>query len=85
MDATWSVGLVWTYFTHPEYLVVQSWVSTTYIFSDTINHTWLQICYVKFFLEMGYMSLGAPCDGFVALTDHSNAAMPFVITAFVAL
>ena len=28
------------------------------------------------------MPLGSPCDYIVAITDHSNAAMPFVLTAF---
>ena len=26
MDATWLVGLVWSYFSHPDYLVIECWV-----------------------------------------------------------
>ena len=30
------------------------------------------------------MPLESPCDHIKAITDHSNAATPFVITAFLA-
>ena len=42
--------------------------------------------YVKFFLgRVGHTPLGTPCDCMVALCNTSNAAVPFVITAFLAL
>ena len=42
--------------------------------------------YVKFFLgSVGNMPLGTPSDHNVVIVDHSNAAMPFVITAYPAL
>ena len=37
MDALLSVGLAWTYFAHPDYLVVQCWVHCTYLSPDTVN------------------------------------------------
>ena len=37
MDVTWSMGLVQTYFTHPDYFVVQCWVCVTYLFPDTVS------------------------------------------------
>ena len=32
MDAQWSVGLGWTYFASPVYLVVQCWVHSMFFF-----------------------------------------------------
>ena len=50
MDARQSVGLMQTYFTHPEYLVDQCCVHTTCLSSDTGNQIGpLIYCYVKFF------------------------------------
>ena len=64
MDAQWSMGLAWTYFTYPDYLVVQCLAHTTYLSSDTINQTGSQSYqYVKFLKGwLGYMPLGAPCN-----------------------
>ena len=31
------------------------------------------------------MPLGAPCDGIMAIVDHSNAAHSFIVTAYPAL
>ena len=31
------------------------------------------------------MPLGTPCNCIMAIIDHSNAAMPFVVTAYPAL
>ena len=86
-DATWSVDMAQTYFVHPDYLVVQSWVHATYLFHNIVNQMGPQMYhYVKFFLgRVGYSTLGAPCDCIVAIIDYSNAAMPFVITAFLTL
>ena len=42
--------------------------------------------YYKLFLgRMGYTSLGTPGDHIMAITDHSDGTMPFVVTAFPAL
>ena len=59
MDTTWSVGLVWTYFTNPDYVVVQGWIHTTSLYPDMINQTGSHI-YVKFFQEVGYTPLAIP-------------------------
>ena len=81
IDALQAVGLAWTYFTYPDYLVVQCWVYVTYLSPDTINqmgpHTYH---YVKF-LEglVGYTPLGAPFNCIMAIIDKTNAAMPFVV------
>ena len=41
---------------------------------------------IKFFSgRVGYMPLGTPCVCIVVINDHSNATMPFVISAFLAL
>ena len=37
MDALWSMGLAWTYFTHPAYVFIQCRVCTTYLSPDNIN------------------------------------------------
>ena len=62
MDTIRSVGLAWTYFTHPDYLVVLCWVCVTYLSLDTIDPIGSQTyCYAKFFMgRMGYTPLGTP-------------------------
>ena len=46
-----SVGLVWSYFCHPDFLVVQCWICTTFLFLDTVTQTGPQVYhYVKLFL-----------------------------------
>ena len=66
MDATQSVCLVHCYFALPDYLVIQSWISTTYLFPD-IDQTGPHVYHcVKFFLEWGYMPQGTPCDHIVS-------------------
>ena len=84
MDATWSVELAWTYFTHPDYLVVQHWGPCHFSFPDTFNQTGPHVYhYVNFFLgRVSYKPLGTLCDCTVAIIDHSHAAMPFAITNF---
>ena len=43
-------------------------------------------CYFKFSLgRVGYTLLGTQCDYIIAILDHSDTAMSFVITAFPAL
>ena len=61
--STQSVGLAQTYFTHSSYLVVQSWICTTYSFPDIVNQTGpYPYHYVKSFLMGGLHVCGAPCD-----------------------
>ena len=87
MDALWSVGLEGTYFAHPDHLIVQCCVCTTYLSPDTINQPGPQpYHYVKFFVcRMGYTSLGTQCNSIMAMIYQSNAAIPFVITVYLAL
>ena len=87
MDATWSVHLAQTYFTHHVYFAVQCWINATYLSPETVNQMGPQTyCYAKVFVgRVGYMPLGALYDCIIAITDHFNAAMLFVLTAFLAL
>ena len=39
MDALWSVSWARTRFNHPDHLIIQSWISATYLFPDTISQT----------------------------------------------
>ena len=86
MDALWSVRLVWTYVANPDYLVVICWVCATYLSPDTFNQMETQTYhYVKCFARrVGYTPLGTLCNCFIAIIDQSNAAMLFVITAYLA-
>ena len=83
-DATWSVSMVQTYFTHSDNLVVQRWVCATYLSSNTINQTGPQAYhYVQFFAgRVRYTPFGIPCDHIMVIIDQSNA---FVITAYLVL
>ena len=83
MDALCSVGLAQTYFTHPDSLVVQSWVHITYLLPDTISQTGPQTyCCVKLFEGwVGCMSFGIPCTHILVIIDQINAAIPFVFAA----
>ena len=67
MDATQSVGLMWTYFAHPEYLAVQGWIQTTFLYWDTINQTGPYFYHYVKFIGGGYMPLSAPCDCIMAI------------------
>ena len=50
MDVQWSMGLKWTYFANPDYLVVQCWVYVMHLSPDTINPTgYLTYHYTKIF------------------------------------
>ena len=84
MDALQSMGLVQTYFTHPDYLVVQCWLYTTYLSPDTIKQMGSQTYrYGKFFdQQVGYIPLGDQCSHIVVIIYQTNAAMPFVVTAY---
>ena len=79
--------MIQTYFTHPNYLVVQCWVHAMCLSPDTINQTGLHTYhYGNFFKEwVGCMPLGASCTHLVAIIDFSNAAMPFIIPVYLAL
>ena len=86
MDATKSVGLVQSYFTHADCLVVQCWEHATNLYPDTASQTGSQIQhYVKVFSGMGFIPLGTPFNNIVVIIEYSNAAMPFVFTSFLAL
>ena len=55
MDATHSVGLALSYFSHPYYLVIKFWVCTTVLFPDSITQTGPHVHYfVKFFPVGGW-------------------------------
>ena len=84
MDALWSIGLAQTYLIHPDYLVVQCWVCAIYLSPDTINQIGPQTYhYFKFFERwLSYMPPGPWCDCIVDTIDKTNAAMPFIFTAY---
>ena len=71
MVAKWSVGSTWTYFSHP----------------DSVNLIGPYLYYYVMFFpgRVGYTHLGTHCDLIIAIIDFSNAAVSFVITAFLAL
>ena len=62
-------------------------VCNTFLSPDTVYKMRPQTYhYVKFSVgRVGYTPLGIPCDCIMAIMDHSNTAIPFVITAFPAL
>ena len=80
-------GLLQTYITCPDYLMVQSWVFATFLFPNTVNKMVPQVYHnvVLFLDKMDYMLHCTPCHCTMGIVDHSNAEMPFVITTFLAL
>ena len=84
MDKTQSVGLLWTYFAHSDYMIIQGWIHATCLYPDTINKTGPHVYhYVKFFLgKVGYTPLSSPCDNIVAIVNHSNAVQSFIVTIY---
>ena len=61
IDATQPVGLAQTYFTYPDYLVIQGWIWTADLYPDTINQTGPFVYhYVKFFPGIGLHTPGHP-------------------------
>ena len=87
MDEQCSICLSYTYFTGSGYLVVQCWVCATLFHPGMINPTEPMIyCYTKFFEGvMACTPLGFHCTRLVAVINYSNAALPFIATAFPAL
>ena len=84
MVALWSVGLSQIYFAHPDYMVVQCQVCTTYLSPDTVKHTGPPTFHdVNFFMgRVNYTLLGTLCNFIMAIIDHSKATMSFVGTAY---
>ena len=80
MDVTWSVGLVQTSLTHPDYLVVQCWVHAAYLSPDTVKLV------PQSSFKWGWNTHSwHPTQSLMAVIDHSFATIPFVITSFLAL
>ena len=69
MDATWSVGLAWSYFSYSAFLVIQCWMHTTFLFPDSETQTW-------------EMDEGIICNCIMVILGYSDAMQPFVVTAF---
>ena len=85
MDTTQSVGLVQTYFSHPEFLIVQCWIHATFLFPDTATQTEPHAyCSVKFFPGVGYIHLGIPYACIMAILNHYHT-ITFCINTFPAL
>ena len=84
MDAQQSVGLGRTYFTSPDYLVVQCLVCYTFFHPDTMNPRGSHVYHCTKFSQggVGYNSLGVPFAQLVAVINYFSAALPFVFTAF---
>ena len=87
MDVQQSTPLAHTYFTSPDYLAVQDRIHTTFIFPETINPTEPPVYhYTKFFNGVvDYTPLDIPCDRHVAVISFANTALPYVLTAYLAL
>ena len=61
MDAQWSIGLAWTYFTSPDYLAVQERIHAAFLYPDTINRTEVPVYkYTKFMRMQGLHAFGYP-------------------------
>ena len=59
MDTTQSVGLMWNYLSHPDYLVIQGWIYATSLYPDTTNQTGPHVYhYDKFFWGSGLHASG---------------------------
>ena len=86
MDAQWSIGLAETYFTNPDYLVVQCRVNA-FLSPDTVNQTEPHVYhYTKFFEGVvGYMPLGFSCTRLLAVINSANSTLSFDLTAYLAL
>ena len=83
MDTTQSVGLAWTFFTHPDYLVIQVVIHATCSYLDTINKTGPHVYHcVTSFPGVGYTPLGTPCDCIMDIVNHSDALWPFIVTIY---
>ena len=86
MDMQWSVGLTWTYFTSPDYSVVQCWVHSMFFSPIPLTkQNPMHIIIFSFEDVVDYMPLGFPCIQPMDVIDFSNDPLPFVITAYPAL
>ena len=86
MDATWSVGLTWSYFFHHDYLVFQCQVHAMFLFPYSITQTRpCAYCFLSSFQCVGYMQEGIICNCIMAVLDHSDAMQSIVVTTYPAL
>ena len=87
MDATWSVGLMKNYFSHPHSLVIKCWVCTTILFSDSIIPRGPQVLhFIMFFPRwVGYMHDGVSCHHIMSVIDHTYIRWPFVVATYPSL
>ena len=78
MDATGSVGLVWTDITHPDFVAVQASMHTTFLYPDLINQT--GPCLIDmFFRRPGLHASGHPYDIIMAIVNNSDAAYSLLL------
>ena len=72
MDTTQSTGLVQSYFSHPDYLVVQCQVQNTILFPDSKTHAGPHVYhFVKFFPEgVDYTHEGIICNHIITMLDN---------------
>ena len=73
MDATWSVGLTWTYFTHPDYLVYKVGSMPPIYFLIPLIRLGHMFTFILIF-SGGYMPVGVLCDYIIAMIDCSETA-----------
>ena len=80
MNTFWSVGFAWSYFSYPDYLIVQYWIHAVILFPDSVTLQGMNIfILLKTCQGGGHMHEGMPCHHIVAIID---VAYPFVITIF---
>ena len=83
MDAQWSIGLAQTYFSSPDYSVVQDWIHATFLTPDTINQTQSPVYhYTKFLMVWWVTHLWASFVILTAIISFANPTMPYVLTAY---
>ena len=82
MEATCSVGLVQTYFTHLIWsLKVRSTPPICFLIW-LIRQGHMMTIMFSSFQGMDYMPLGTPCNHIMAILDHSDAAQPFIVATY---
>ena len=74
MDAAWLMGLVQSYISKPDCLVIQYWVCTTILFPESVPFGGPQVhCFIKFFLDgLSYTLEGVHCHHIVAIIDAAD-------------
>ena len=84
MDVQQTVGLAQISFTNPEYLVVQTGVHDPFLSPDAVRQTESNVYHYTKFLEgmVGYMPLSFPCARPMVVINFTNAALPYVLTAY---